>query len=214
MILLMAAAVIVLRPRTPERGVHEALDVTGANTPSASVATNAPASNAVATVVPPSPASPAPLLPGPVGDGKDTNSILAWAHNELEVQRMLDENDKIYRRQLVVLKETVAAIVERHRLTGEPIRQLTLQGLDGQGIAFEVERADIEPSGLRGMFYGRVAGRLDSMVTLAYLQARQAYTILSPADNLYLDVEPHDPGDVIVKSINLEKYGAGLCGTE
>jgi len=67
---------------------------------------------------------------------------------------------------------------------------------------------------LRGTFYGHVTGRPDSLVTLAFLQTRQAYTILSPADNLYLDVEPHNPGDVIVKSIDLEKYGAGLCGTQ
>jgi hypothetical protein len=147
-------------------------------------------------------------------DGKDTNSIRLWAHNELEVQRMLDENDRIYRRQLVVLKETVGAVVERNRLSGETIRQLSLPGLDGQEIAFEVKRADIEPSGLRGMFHGIVAGRPDSMVTLAFKNRTQAFTILSPSDNLYLDVEPHDPGDVIVKSIDLAKYGAGLCGVK
>lgn len=151
---------------------------------------------------------------GPVTDGKDTNSIRQWAHNELEVERMLNENGKIYRRQLVVLKEPVAFVVERNRLTGERIQQLTLPGLDGQEIIFEVKRADIEPSGLRGMFFGNVAGRLDSMVTLAFKNKVQAFTILSPSDNLYLDVEPHDPGDVIVKSIDLEKYGAGLCGVK
>lgn len=148
------------------------------------------------------------------GDGRDTNSIRRWAHNELEVQRMLAENDKIYRRQLVVLKEPVAVIVERNRLTGESIRELTLPGLDGQEISFSVQRADIEPSGLRGMFYGQVTGRPDSMVTLAFKNRVQAFTVISPTDNLYLDAEPHDPGDVIVKSINLEKYGAGLCGVK
>ena len=127
---------------------------------------------------------------------------------------MLKENEKIYRRQLVVLKEPVAAVVERNRLTGERIQQITLPGLDGQEIIFEVKRADLEPSGLRGTFYGNVAGRLDSMVTLAFKNNVQAFTILSPSDNLYLDVEPHDPGDVIVKSIDLEKYGAGLCGVK
>ena len=97
-------------------------------------------------------------------------------------------------------------------MTGEQIRQLTLPGLDGQEIQFEVTAQDIAPSGLRGMLRGHVKGRADSMVTLAYLKGRQAYTIISPADNLYLDVEPHEPGDVIVKSIDLEKYGSGLCG--
>ncbi len=147
----------------------------------------------------------------PVADGKDLATIRQWAHNEAEVQRMLAENDRIHRRQLVVLKETAAAIVEQNRLTGGPIRELTLPGLDGQEIRFEVKNADIEPSGLRGMFYGHVSGKPDSLVTLAFYKSRQAYTILSPADDLYLDVEPHDDGDVIVKSIDPDKYGSGLC---
>lgn len=126
---------------------------------------------------------------------------------------MLFENDKIYRRQLVILKDPVVDVVQRSRLAGEPIRELTLQGLDGQEIKFEIQQADIDPSGQRGSFYGRVAGRPGSMVSLAFLKDRQAYTIISPEDDLYLDVEAHDPGDVVVKSIYLEKYGVGKCGT-
>jgi hypothetical protein len=211
MVLFIVIIVMEHRSASPERGVQQVRQNPAVkNAMSAAVATSTPATSAVATVGAPSPSTPS--FQERIADGKDTNSIRKWAHNELEVKRMLDENDRIYRRQLVGLKETVAALVERNRLTGEQIRQLTLPGLDGQEIAFEVKGADIAPSGLRGTFYGRVAGRPDSMVTLAFLQRRQAYTILSPADKLYLDVEPHDPGDVIVKSINLEKYGAGLCG--
>ena len=76
-------------------------------------------------------------------------------------ERMLAENNRIHRRQLVVLKETAAAVVERNRLTGDPIRELTLAGLDGQEIRFEVKNADVASSGLRGMFYGHVAGKPD-----------------------------------------------------
>ena len=142
-----------------------------------------------------------------LADGKDTNSIRQWAHNELEVQRMLNENEKIFRRQLVTLKETVATIVERNRLTGAQISELTLPGLDGQEIKVQVNKSEISPSGQRGSFNGNVAGRPGSMVTLAFLNGRQAYTILSPEDNLYLDVEPHDSGDVIVKAIDPNTYG-------
>lgn len=153
-------------------------------------------------------------VPVPAADGKDAASIRKWAHNELEVQRMLNENDRIYRRQLVTLRETAAATVEQHRLSGESIRQLTLAGLDGQEIQFEVTAQDLEPSGLRGNFRGHVVGRSDSMVTLAFLQGREAYTIISPSDHLYLDVEPHEPGEVIVKSINMDKYSAWVCGNQ
>lgn len=159
-------------------------------------------------------AAPAPTTNSvpTVDDGKSESAIRKWAHNELEVQHMLEENDRIYRRQLVPLKETVALVIERNRLTGEALHELTLPGLDGQEITFEIKRSDLAASGLRGTFYGTVAGRPDSLVTLAFVQGRQAYTILSPADNLYLDAQAHEPGDVIVKSINIDKYGVGLCG--
>lgn len=147
------------------------------------------------------------------GDGRSTNAIRQIAHSDAEVKRMLQENDKIYRRQLVILKDPVVDVVQRARLTGEPLRELTLQGLDGQEIPVEIKYADIDPSGLRGSFYGHVAGRPTSLFSLAFLEDRQAYTIISPEDELYLDVEAHDPGDVVVKSVYLEKYGVGKCGT-
>jgi hypothetical protein len=208
-VLLVALFLIDRRPDSSMGNVQQSREAASLTNVSGAALTRTATSNAIVNA----PATQGAVVSAmPVADGKDADSIRRWAHNELEVQRMLDENDRIYRRQLVVLNQTVAEVVERNRLTGEQIRQLTLQGLDGQEILFEVTNAEIEPSGLRGMLYGHVAGRPDSMVTLAYLQKRQAYTILSPTDNLFLDVEPHDPGDVIVKSINLEKYGAGLCG--
>jgi len=146
-------------------------------------------------------------------NGRSTNAIQQIAHNEAEVERMLFENDKIYRRQLVILEDPVVDVVQRSRMTGEPLQELTLQGLDGQDITVEIQHADIDPSGMRGSFYGHVAGRPGSVFSLAFLEERQAYTIISPEDELYLDVEAHDPGDVVVKSIYLEKYGVGKCGS-
>jgi hypothetical protein len=213
---VVAGASLVLRsastPLSSQSQIPQAVSTATASS-AVQAATTAKTSQAVQAGSVPVIQNAASIQPA-APDGKDLDSIRKWAHNELEVQRMLKENDKIYRRQLVVLKETVASGVERNRLSGDSIHQLTLPGLDGQEIAFEVKRADIEPSGLRGMFHGIVAGRPDSMVTLAFKNRTQAFTILSPRDNLYLDVEPHDPGDVIVKSIDLEKYGAGLCGVK
>jgi len=145
-------------------------------------------------------------------DGKNPGVVKQLAHNELEFERMAEENARIFRRQLVYHKETADAQIERAKLTGEPIRQLALPGLDGQEVQFEITKSDLNSSGQQGAFSGHVAGRLDSMVTFAFKGGREAFTILSPSDGLYLVGEPREPGELIVKSINPEIYWAGVCG--
>jgi len=145
-------------------------------------------------------------------DGRDTNIIRHLAHNELEYARMLDENSRIFRRQLVYRKETAAMLLERAKLTGESIRQLTLPALDGREVQFEITRADVRPSGLEGTFTGRVAGAPDSLVTFAFKVNREAFTILSPSEGLYVQADPREPGEVILKQINPATYAAGMCG--
>src|SRR5262249_30251762 len=81
-------------------------------------------------------------------DGRDTNVIRRLAHNDLEYARMVDENARIFRRQLVYHKQTAAAQIERAKLFGETVRRLTLPGLDGQEVEFEITGTDLNPSGL------------------------------------------------------------------
>lgn len=142
-------------------------------------------------------------------DGKDTNVIRRLAHNALEYQRMVDENSRIYRRQLVYCSERADALVEKSRLTGEPITQMTIPGLDGQEYVFEISKTDIQPSGLQGGFSGRLAGQPDSMVTLAFKGGREALTILSPATGSVLQIDPYESGSVIVKSVDPNNYIVG-----
>ena len=79
-----------------------------------------------------------PAVQWTLADGKDTNIIRQLAHNHLEYDRMVEENPRIFRRQLVYLKETPAAVFEQAKLTGLPVRQLTLPGVDGQELQFEI----------------------------------------------------------------------------
>lgn len=146
-------------------------------------------------------------------NGRDTNVIRQLAHNELEYQRMVGESARIERRQLVYRKDTAAAVVERARLTGQPVRQLTLPAFDGEELVFAIARADLNPSGQQGTFTGTLAGRPDAMVTLAFKGGREAFTVLSATDKLYLVGEPRQPGEVIVKQIDPETYVPGGCGT-
>jgi hypothetical protein len=142
-------------------------------------------------------------------DGKNPDVIHQLAHNELEFERMAGENDRIYRRQLVYLNETAAAVFEQAKLTGKPVQQLTLPGIDGQEFLFEIVKSDSNGSSRQGMFSGHLAGNPDSLVTMAFQDGRQAFTILSPKENIYVVGEPREDGQVIVKAIDPNTYGLG-----
>jgi hypothetical protein len=144
-----------------------------------------------------------------VEDGTKPEVIRQLAHNELEFERMAAESDRVFRRQLVYHNDTVAAQIERAKLTGVPLSELQLPGLDGQEIQFQIASTDLSPSAQQGSFSGRVAGRPDSAATFAFKGGREAFTIISPADNLYLFGEPREPGEIIVKSVDISKYPIG-----
>ena len=126
---------------------------------------------------------------------------------------MVDENSRIFRRQLVYLKETVAAVLEQAKLTGAPVQQLTLPALDGQELKFEIVKSETQSS-RHGMFSGHLAGDADSLVTLAFQDGREAFTVISPAEKIYLVAEPRAPGQVIVKAIDPETYGGPAGGDD
>lgn len=147
------------------------------------------------------------------GDGFDPAFVEKIAHNPDEFIKMMEENERIKARQLVYRNDTAAAVIQRAKLTGEPVRSLTLPALDGGEVQVEVVSSDLAPSGQSGTFTGRLAGRPDSTVTLAFKFGREAFTILSPADNLYLQADPREPGEIILKSIDPATYAPGRCGT-
>lgn len=136
------------------------------------------------------------------------------AHNPEEVIKMVEENDRIHGRQLVYRKETFDGLVLSARAKGEAVRRFILPGMDGQEIEVEVDRADLSPSGQSGSVTGHLTGRPDSMVTLAYQFGREAFTVLSREDGIYLQADPREPGELIVKSIDPETYAPGRCGTD
>ncbi|MEO5913843.1 MAG: hypothetical protein ABIS50_06395 [Luteolibacter sp.] len=148
------------------------------------------------------------------GDATSPAVIEKIAHNPDEFIRMVEENERIKRRQLVYRQDTAAAVVQRARATGEPVRKLTLPGLDGQEIDVEVTRADLAFSGLSGTFIGRLPGKLQSIVTLSFKNNREAFSVASPEDGLYLEAEPREPGQVVVKAIDPNTYATGHCGTD
>jgi hypothetical protein len=145
-------------------------------------------------------------------DCRNTNVIRRLAHNDLEYQRMLDENDRVLRRQLVYRKQTVATFLQSASVSGKSARELALPGLDGQELKFEIIRVELSPSGNQGTLSGHIVGRPDSLVTMAFKQGREAFTVISPSDKTFLQADPREPGELIIKSIDPETYVGGMCG--
>lgn len=145
-------------------------------------------------------------------DGRNPQFMRALAHNEAEYARMLNENNTIYRRELVYQKNPFSLAAQRAVHSSEPISHLTLPGLDGQELAVDVTKSEIESGGDRGTITGKLAGRGDSMVVVAFAGGREGFTVISPEDSLYLHAEPREPGEIVVKSIDPNTYGGELDG--
>jgi hypothetical protein len=145
-------------------------------------------------------------------DATDLKVIERIAHNPDEIIRMVEENELILRRQLVYRKETAAKLVQKARLNGQPVKQFILPGLDGRELEVEVISSDLAPSGQTGTFHGRLKGRQQSLVTLAFEFGVEAFTVLSPEDGIYLQADPRESGELIVKSFDPDKYLPFQCG--
>lgn len=145
-------------------------------------------------------------------DGRDPAVIAQLAHNRLEYQRLIEENDRIFRRQLVYRRETAAAAVQQARASGQPLTHLVLPDFDGREHLIEITHTELHPSGLEGQFGGRLAGHPDSMVTLAFQVGREAFTILAPSAGVFLQADPREPGEILLKHIDPATYVVGVCG--
>jgi hypothetical protein len=139
----------------------------------------------------------------------DSNVLRHLAHNDLEYERLLAENETIFRRQLVYHQGAFSLQAQAARL-GQPVTSATLPGLDGQLLAVDVRRAELEAGGDRGVFSGKLAGRENSLVTITFQGGREAFTVYSPDDDLFLNAVPREPGEIIVASINPLTYGGRL----
>jgi len=140
-------------------------------------------------------------------NGKDTNVILHLAHNELEYQRMVIENHGVYARQLVYHTEPFTLQAQQAVQSGQTLKQITLPGLDGQELPAMVTRTELKDGGKRGTLYGKLPGDADSIVTVAFIADREAFTVMSPRNQIHLVGEAREPGELVVKSINPATYG-------
>ena len=144
------------------------------------------------------------------GDGRDPQVVQQIAHNEDEFIRLMEENERIIRRQLVYRNDTAAAVIQRSKLTGEMVKRLVLPGLDGKELDFEITGADLEPSGQIGSFSGHLADRPTSTVSIAFKFGREAFTVMSAEDGIFLQGSPRESGEIIVTSFDPDTYSPSL----
>lgn len=147
------------------------------------------------------------------GDCTHPERLQQLARNPREYERLLEENTRIDRRQLVYIKHPAALLVQQAQKEGRPVRRLLLPDLDGRELEVEVERTDLEPSGQAGALIGRLVGQPDSLVTLAFELGREAFTVMAPSAGLYLQGHPREPGELFVTRFRLETYLPLPCGS-
>jgi hypothetical protein len=208
--LILMTSVVFLLKRTDDRSVARISPAapTALNRPRPAAASGSGTASATETV---------PLRPLPVsltrgthewtaGDGMDPKVIEKIAHNPDEFIRMVEENERVKRRQLVYRNETVPMLLDRARNRGEPLRNFTLPGLDGMEVEVELTGIQLNQSGNGGSVTGRVKGRFNSMVSVGFCNGCESFNVLSPDDSLFLTADAREPGEVMVKEIDPLKY--------
>jgi len=143
-------------------------------------------------------------------DGKSPEIIEKLANHPDQFTRMIEENDRIKRRQLVYRKEPVALLLEQARAAGRPLTRITLPAMDGREVEVEIMESQID--GHRGALMGRVVGRLDSVACVGFSGACESFNILSPQDGLYIAAEAREAGEIILKEIDPAVYSPLACG--
>jgi hypothetical protein len=145
------------------------------------------------------------------GNAMSPEVIERIAHNPDEFIRMVEENDRIERRQLVYRKETLPALIDRARTSGQPLKSFTLPGLDGREVEVEVTGVQLASDQQGGAVMGRVKGRANSMVSVGFSNGCESFNVNSPDERLFLTADAREPGEVIVKRIDPIKYAAAPC---
>ncbi len=143
-------------------------------------------------------------------DAKAPEVIELLAHNPDEFTRMMEENTRIKRRQLVYRKEPVALLIEQARASGKPFTRFTLPALDGKEV--EVEVLETRVDGHRGAVMGRIVGQLDSLACVGFSGACESFNIMAPEDGLFIAADSREPGEVILKEIDPAVYSPMPCG--
>lgn len=125
------------------------------------------------------------------------------AHNPDEFIRLVEENSRIKRRQLVYRNETVPMLLERSG--GQPLKSFTLPGLDGREV--EVEVVETRLNGLTaGTVLGRVKGHMNSMVSIGFSNGCESFNVMLPDEGYFLTADAREPGEVLVKEIDPNEY--------
>lgn len=143
-------------------------------------------------------------------DAKDPAVIDRIAHGPEEFLRMVEENDRIKRRQLVYRKEPVALLLDRARASGAPLTRFTLPAMDGAEV--EVEVLETQLDGHRGAVIGRIVGQPDSLACVGFSGACESFNLFAPSVGLFIAADAREPGEVILKEIDPAVYSPMACG--
>lgn len=140
-------------------------------------------------------------------DGRDPNVIKLLALNPQHHNYLLEQNQVIFRRQLVYRFQTLHRVLQQARSSGEPVTELVVPGLDGEEYQVEIRDMHLEPDARRGSITGTLAGSPDSMVVIAFDGDRESIIVVDPGRHLHLVGEPREPGQIILNLVDPHRFG-------
>lgn len=140
-------------------------------------------------------------------DGKDPNVIKLLALNPQHYEYLLEQNQAIFRRQLVYRFQTLHRVLQQAKSSGEPVTELVVPGLDGEEYQMEIRDMHLEPDAHKGSITGTLLGSPDSLVVIAFDGDRESLVVVDPARHLHLMGEPREPGQIILNLVDPTRFG-------
>lgn len=77
-----------------------------------------------------------------------------------------------------------------------------MPGFDGSEWMIDVYKVDSVDGGAEGTIYGRLPSQPNSLVTLTFIGPAECFSLLSPDQDLYIQGDPREPGEIVLKKIN------------
>jgi hypothetical protein len=71
----------------------------------------------------------------------------------------------------------------------------------------EVTQNSVERERLAGSLAGHLKDRLNSIVSIGFADGYESFNIFSPDDKIYLVADAREPGEVMLREVDPDKYG-------
>lgn len=154
-------------------------------------------------------------------DARTPELIDQLAHNDLERERLLRENEWVTKRELVYRNVTLLDQATAAAEEGREVTEIILPGFEGEEYLIKVDSFETQVSE-DGVTEGWITGRLendpDSLVSLGFFGEREAGNISSSELGVELTFQPREDQQIVVSQVDPQgianAFGEQHCETD